>query len=301
MKQYLLLLLGFLSFFSVNAQEFQARVTVNTPKLQTVDPKVFKTMETSIKELLNNTKWTDDIFNATERIDLTVTINITEEVSVTSFKADMAIQATRPVYGSTYETVIFSYQDQNVQFGYEEYQPIEFTKNVFTDNLSSILSFYAYIIIGLDYDSFSEVGGDVYFQEAQNILTAVPSNVAQAVGGWTSIERGQRNRYWLIENILNPRMLPYRKAMYLYHRGGLDRMTDDIGAAVTACATAITQVAEANTAYRNSMIVQIFSQIKATEILQIFSGTTDATQKDRVYKAMVQIDAANASKYNLIK
>lgn len=282
------------------AQEFQAKVTVNTPKLQDVDPKVFKTLETTLRDMMNNTKWTDDVFETEERIKLTITINITQELSPTSFKADMAIQAVRPVHNSSYETVIFSYQDSDLQFGYEEYQPVEFSKNVFTDNLSAILGFYSYVILGLDYDSFGELGGTDLFQEAQNILSGVPSNVAQSAGGWTSIEKGQRNRYWLIENILNPRMEDYRKAMYLYHRGGLDRMADDTSNGVTACATAITRIAEANKAYRNSMIIQIFAQMKSTEILQIFTGAEQA-QKQRVYSAMIQIDAANASKYNLIR
>lgn len=298
-KSIILSVLVCLAIFA-KAQEFQAKVTVNTPKLQTVDPKVFKTLETSIREMLNNTKWTDDTFEPEERIKLTITINITEEVSATSFSADMAIQAVRPVFNSSYETVLFAYQDNNVKFTYEEYQPVEFSKNVFTDNLSAILGFYAYVIIGLDYDSFGELGGTDLFQEAQNILSGVPSNVAQSAGGWTSIERGQRNRYWLIENVLNPRMEDFRKAMYLYHRGGLDRMSNDTSNGVTACATAITKVAEANKAYRNSMIIQIFAQTKATEILQIFTGAEQA-QKQRVYSAMVQIDAANASKYNLIR
>jgi hypothetical protein len=275
------------------AQEFQAKVTVNTPKLQDVDPKVFKTLETTLRDMMNNTKWTDDVFETEERIKLTITINITQELSPTSFKADMAIQAVRPVHNSSYETVIFSYQDSDIQFGYEEYQPVEFSKNVFTDNLSAILGFYSYVILGLDYDSFGELGGTDLFQEAQNILSGVPSNVAQSAGGWTSIEKGQRNRYWLIENILNPRMEDYRKAMYLYHRGGLDRMADDTSNGVTACATAITRIAEANKAYRNSMIIQIFAQMKSTEILQIFTGAEQA-QKQRVYSAMIQIDAANA-------
>ena len=134
------------------AQEFQAKVTVNTPKLQTVDPKVFKTLETSLRDMLNNTKWTEDIFETEERIKLTITINITEEVSATSFSADMAIQAVRPVHNSNYETVLFAYQDNDVKFAYEEYQPVEFSKNVFTDNLilrSSIKSckFFFYHLI----------------------------------------------------------------------------------------------------------------------------------------------------------
>lgn len=300
MKQSILLIVALGLTIAAKAQEFNAKVVVNTPQLQTADPKIFNTLQTSIRDMFNNTKWTEDEFEPEERIEVTLTLNITEENSATSFKANLAINASRPVYNSNYETVIFNYQDQDIQFSYEEYQPVEFSKNVFQDNLSSILGFYAYTILGLDYDSFSELGGDNYFQEAQNIVSTIPSNVARTVGGWTSIESGQRNRYWLIENILNPRMIPYRKAMYLYHRGGLDRMADDLGSAVTACATAITQIAEAHKAYRNTLIVQIFTLSKGTEILQIFTGA-DQTQKQRVYKAMVQIDAANASKYNVIR
>lgn len=300
MKRYIILSIAMCLALLGQAQEFQAKVNINTPKLQVADPKIFNTLKSSIRDMLSNTKWTEDVFEQSERIQLTVTLNITEELSATSFRADLAIQAVRPVFNSSYETVIFAYQDQDVKFTYEEYQPVEFSKNVFTDNLSAILGFYAYAILGVDYDSFSELGGDEYFQEAQNIVSTVPSNVAQSAGGWTSIEAGQRNRYWLIENTLNPRMIPYRKAMYLYHRGGLDRMSDDSATGITACATAITQIAEAHKAYRNSMIIQIFAQTKVNEILQIFVGADNA-QKQRVYKAMLQIDAANASKYNVLR
>lgn len=300
MKQSIIIIFALCLAVIGQAQEFNAKVNVNTPQLQTADPKIFNTLKTSIRDLMNNTKWTEDIFEPEERIEITLTLNITEELSATSFKADLAINATRPIFNSSSETVIFSHQDADILFTYEEYQPVEFSKNVFQDNLSSILGYYAYTILGLDYDSFSELGGDEYFQEAQNIVSTIPSNVAQSAGGWTSIEKGQRNRYWLMENILNPRMVPYRKAMYLYHRGGLDRMADDIGSGVTACATAITQIAEAHKVYRNSMIVQIFSLTKSTEIIQIFIGAEQA-QKQRVYKAMMQIDAPNASKYNVIR
>ncbi|MFK7949646.1 MAG: DUF4835 family protein [Saprospiraceae bacterium] len=300
MKQSIILIFALCLVLVGKAQEFNAKVTVNTPQLQTADPKIFKTLETSIRDMFNNTKWTEDEFEPEERIEVTLTLNIKSEISATAFKAELAINASRPIFNTNYETVLFNHQDGDIQFTYEEYQPVEFAKNVFQDNLSSILGFYAYTLLGLDYDSFSELGGDAYFQEAQNIVSTIPSNVAQSLGGWTSIEKGQINRYWLIENILNPRMEPYRKAMYLYHRGGLDRMSDDTGSGVTACATAITQIAEAHKAYRNSMIIKVFALSKQNEILQIFVGA-DQTQKQRVYRAMIQIDAANASKYNVIR
>lgn len=292
-----LLFLGTVTY--MYAQEFNCKVTINTPKLQTVDPKVFKTLETAIRDLFNTNKWTEDAFEPYERIACNLTLNIKEEISPTRFSADFAIQARRPVFNSSYETVLFAYSDEEVIFDYEEYQPLEFSQNVFNNNLASIIAFYANVILGIDYDTFSSQGGDVFFQEAQNIVSNIPSNIASTHPGWRSID-GQTNRYWLIENILAPRMIPYRKSLYTYHRGGLDRMAEDSGNAVVACATAIAQIAEANKAYRNTMIVRIFAQTKQTEIIQIFSQAPP-DQKRRVYQAMVQIDAANASKYRVIR
>lgn len=297
--RYILTIVVLLIFIQAKAQELNCRVQVNTPKLQTVDPKVFKTLETAIAGFLNNSRWTEDQYKESEKITCNVTLNITEEISATSFKADLAIQATRPVYGTDYETVIFSHSDGEVAFNYEEFQPLEYSENVFTNNLSAVLAYYCYIIIGTDYDTFAEKGGEAHYQKAQNIVSTIPSNVANVFSGWKSIE-SQRNRYWMVENFLSPRMVNFRKAMYTYHRGGLDRMSTEMEGAVIACATAITQIAEAHKVYRNTMIVQMFGLNKQTEILQIFSQA-DQTQKDRVYKAMIQIDASNANKYRIIK
>ena len=255
--RYILTIIAVLVFIQAKAQELNCRVTVNTPKLQTVDPKVFKTLETAINNYINNSRWTEDQFKETEKITCNMTLNITEEISATSFKADLAIQATRPVYGTDYETVIFSHSDKNVAFRYEEFQPLEYSENVFTNNLSAILAYYCYIIIGTDYDTFAENGGELHYQKAQNIVSTIPSNIADVFPGWKSIE-SQRNRYWMIENFLSPRMVNFRKAMYAYHRGGLDRMSTETPGAVIACATAITQIAEAHKVYRNTMIVQMF-------------------------------------------
>ncbi len=297
--RYILTTIALFIYLQGQAQELNCRVVINTPKLQTVDPKVFRTLETAINNYLNNSRWTEDQFETEEKINCNFTLNITEELSAISFKADLAIQATRPVYGTDYETVIFSHSDNEVAFTYEEFQPLEYSENVFTDNLSAVLAFYSYVILGIDYDTFAENGGEAAFQKAQNIVSTIPSNIADAFPGWKSIE-SQRNRYWMIENFLSPRMINFRKAMYTYHRGGLDRMSTQIDGAVIACATAITQIAEAHKSYRNTMIVQMFGLTKQTEILQIFSNA-DSTQKERVYKAMIQIDAANAGKYRMIR
>lgn len=281
------------------AQEFNAQLNINYPKLQTVDPKVFGTLETALTQLINNTAWTNDIYESFERIDLSMTLNITEEVSPTSFKADLLIQATRPIYNSSEKTVLFTHSDNQVTFNYEEYQPMEFTQNSYNNNLTSIISFYCYMIIGFDYDSFALNGGTPYFQEAQNILTTIPPNLVNSLPGWSSVGK-QRNRYWLIENVLSPRVVPYREAMYSYHLKGLDRMADDVAAGRQAIANAITKVNQVNRAYPNAMIIQTFANSKRNEILEIFVNA-DPAQKRKVYDAMIKIDASNASRYRALQ
>lgn len=285
--------------FSGIAQELRANVTVNTPKLQVAEPKVFKNLETTLRDMLNNTKWTEDEFTENERIQCSFTLNIKEELSATSFKGELLIQATRPIYNSSAETVIFTHSDKDVTFTFEEFQPLDFVKNSYNNNLGSIVSFYAHIILGMDYDSFSINGGSTYFQGAQDILSTIPQNVASAFPGWRSID-GQRNRYWIVENILSPRMVNMRKASYTYHRLGLDMMAEDTELAKVSMTKAITDLGKVNKDYPNSMILQIFANAKSNEIIEVYKQATP-TQKNDVYSSMIKIDAANASKYRIIR
>lgn len=293
-----LALVGWLAIATTTAQaqEFNAKVRINTPQLQTADPVIFKTLEKAILQLVNGTAWTNDKYEPYERINTTITLNITEEVSATSFKATLLIQASRPIYHASQETQLIALSDPAINFSYEQFQPIEYTKNVFDNNLTSILSFYCYIILGLDYDTFSPNGGTPYFQTAQDIITAIPPNIVNADEGWSAVKGNNRNRYWILENILNPRVADYRSALYEYHLRGLDRIADDSEAARASIANAINKIAQVNQNYPNSMIVQLFAMAKGDEILQIFMADTPATKK-RVYNAMIKIDASNASKY----
>jgi len=283
------------------AQEFNATVKITAPKLQTADPAIFKTLEKSVVQLVNGTAWTEDEYETFERIDVSITINITEELSATSFRAELLIQASRPIYNSTEETQLFALSDKNMTFTYEQYQPLEYTKNAYNNNLTSILSFYSYIILAYDYDSYSLNGGSPYFQLAQDIISAIPPNIANSSNGWNPAKGNKRNRYWLLENALSPRAVPMRKAIYNYHLRGLDRMVEDPEVARKSIMNAITQIAQVNRAYPNSMIVQLFAISKGDEILQIFMEDTNAN-KQKIYKAMIKIDASKASKYEpLIK
>ncbi|MEM9849965.1 MAG: DUF4835 family protein, partial [Bacteroidota bacterium] len=227
MKKYNLFFILLLLQMGLMAQELNFQVTINTPQLQTTDPKVFEALEGQVQEFLNNTKWTNDIFDFEERIKGNLVININEEQSATRFTAEVAIQTTRPIYGSGEETVMINFQDRNVWFDYEQYQPLIFNQNTYNDHLTAILAYYAYIVIGLDYDSFSPIGGEPYFQIAQEIVNTIPQGVAgQEPRSWRA-QDGKINRYWLIENLLSPRVRPLRQALYDYHRQGLDLMSQD--------------------------------------------------------------------------
>ncbi len=297
MKKLILLSILLLVYFFGKAQEINAVVKINTPKLQTVDPKVFKTLENSIMEFLNNTKWTEDEFQQSERINCNVQINIKEELGPTSFKGELFIQANRPVYGSNYKTVILEHKDNQFNFTYQEFQPLEYIESGYASNLTSLLAFYAYYMIGLDYDSFSLLGGAPYFQQANNIMNAVP----QGVDGWGALETPtNRNRYWMIESVLNPRSTPLREASYLYHRGGLDFMADDTEKGLEGVVNAMTKVRNVNTAYPNALAVQMFINAKSAEVVDVMLGAP-SNQRRSVYGVMIKIDPANASRYTPIR
>ena len=298
MRIIFFLILSTLTFNSIFCQEVEFQITINTPKLQTTDPKVFEDLRGNLENFLNNQKWTDHEYQQDEKIKCNIQLTITEEVSATSFRADLNIQSTRPVYGSNYETALLTHVDKDVDFTYEQFQPLEYSKNVFNDNLSSILSFYIYIILGMDYDSFSPLGGEDYFQSAQDILTTVPPNVTDRVKGWRSLD-GNRNRYWIIENILTPRVRTMREAIYEYHRMGLDFMHEEPEKGRTSIMRALEEIERVGRSYPNSMIIQMFFNAKRKELVEIFKGGS-RTEKTRAVQIMSKLDAANAIEYRKI-
>lgn len=300
MKKILLTVAGLLFLWNANfAQELNCNVRINVQKLQTADPRVFETLEQAMTEFLNNQKWTSDYFDTKERINCNFLLTIQEERSPTSFKADLAIQASRPVYGSDYETSILNHIDKDVTFVYEQFQPLQFSINGFNDNLSAVLSFYVYLIIGLDYDSFELYGGEPYLQTAQEIVNNIPQNVAAVNLGWRSLD-SDRNRFWIVENLLSPRVRPYRKAMYQYHRLALDVMSNDVDAGRSIMTSAIEEIGKVNQAYPNSMIVQMFANAKSDEVIEIYKRG-NRSEQDKFVNLMSKIDPTNASNYREVK
>ena len=281
-----------------SAQELNATVRITAPRLQTVDPQVFKTMERAVLEFMNNTRWSLDEFEPEERIECAFQINIIEELSTNVFTADIAFQALRPVYGSDYKSPLISHVDRDVVIQYEEYQPIQESRDQFNDNLSSVLTFYAYLILGYDYDSFSEMGGDPYFLVAQGVINNIPPQVLDTDKGWSSLNN-RNNRYWIIENLMSPRLSEFRRANYQYHRHGLDYMASEIDRGISQMLEALETIDKARATYPNSMILRMFAITKSDEIVEVFKGA-DRTTRSRIQQIMRKLDVSNASKYNVL-
>ncbi len=281
------------------SQELNIDVAINTPKLNVADEKVFETLKTAISEFYNNTRWTDDSFEPEERIEGTLQINVKEDLSTNSFVADFYVSTSRPIYNSNYYSQTLKLRDNDVTFFYEQFGPIFNNANGFSDNLSAILTYYAFIILGTDYDTFAPLGGEKYFQIAQSIVNSVPSNVSGSDRAWNAVG-SKRNRYWLVENILNPRVKPYRQAIYDYHRRSLDEMHSDTERSRAVMLSALTSIGEVNKSFPNSMILKLFSDSKRQEIVEVFTEGSQG-EKDKVYNIMSTIDPALASEFNSLR
>lgn len=302
LRQFLLASL-FLSacFSNIYAQgELNATVRVSTPQLQRNDRRVFDQMEVALRDFLNNTKWTQDAFEQDERIEVNFIFTIKTEMDNNIFEAELAVQATRPVYGSGYKTALISHLDKDVIFTYEQNQPIEFLPDVADNqNLPAMLAFYVYVILGLDYDSFSLYGGDPHFLTAQQLVTNI-QNSSNNAGGWRPADGGKnRNRYWIIENLLNPRVKPMRAALYNYYRNGLDVFTSNMEQGRSVILQALEDIDKVSIAYFNSMIVQMFANAKRDELVEMWK-LGQRPQKERVIQILSKIDPANTPRYKEI-
>ena len=304
MKWYIKLLLILLLGNSVHAQELQARLTIISNRVGSqVDKKVFKTMESSLNTFLNNRKWTNNTFQAQERIKCNFVLNIDEFSGNNVFKATLTVQAARPVYNTSYESPIINLQDPNFQFKYVEFQPIEFNENrvqgndPLAANITAMLAFYANIILGLDYDSFSPRGGDPYFQKAQYIVNNAPE--ASEISGWKAFD-GLRNRYKLIEGLVDKRFTLMHDAIYSYYRQGLDHFYENDVEARAGILNALNYINTLNSDNPNTMIVQVFFQGKNNELVNIFTKA-DQDLKTRARDLLVRLDLTNANSYKQLR
>lgn len=280
------------------AQELRCNIQVNSQKIQGTNRTVFQTLQTAIYEFMNNTAWTNHVYGFDERIECNIMLNITEQLGSDEYKGTLQVQARRPVFGSSYNTTMLNFLDNNLHFRYREFDKIEFSETSHLSNLSSTLAFYAYIILGIDYDSFAILGGGEYFLKAEKIVTNAQTAPER---GWKAYEGNRKNRYWMIENLLNSKYRPLRETYYRYHRQGLDRMSDKSAegrAEIAECLVLLQKV------YREKpdpylFGLQLFFDAKNDELVNVFSESFP-TEKARVVNILTEIDNANASKYKTI-
>jgi hypothetical protein len=278
-----------------SAQEILCNIQVNSQQIQGTDKRVYESMTTALKEFVNERRWTDYDFKTNERIECTMVVNIRERPSADLFKATLNIVASRPVYGSTYNSVILNYVDEQFDFEYVEFQAMDYQENQFTSNLTSVMAYYVYLILGLDFDTFSAYGGTPYYEKAELIV-----NTAQDGGysGWSSSDN-KRNRYWLVENYLNKTYSNARLFLYEYHYKGLDVMAEkaDQGRAAIVASLELLQ-----TAYKEKpglYIIQLIIDAKKDEFVNIFKEG-NPIEKTNVIAILKEIDPANSSTYSKI-
>jgi hypothetical protein len=269
-----------------HGQELNCKVTINADQIQTTDRSVFKDMERAFANFLNTRKWTNDNFKIYEKINCSLFFNINKMPVIGSFVANVQIASARPVFNTNYETVVFNFADREWNYDYIESQPLEYNDNNYITNLTSMLAYYAYIILGMDYDSYSELGGTPYFQKALLVVNnAQPANQA----GWEALG-SNRNRYALITDINNPQMADLRKNNYKYHRLALDTFDKTPDQSRDIIMECIKNVKKCWTINPNSIFVISFFDAKATEIVNIFSDGQLQVRRD-AYDILSSIDS----------
>ena len=271
---------------SMLGQELNCKVTVNADQIQTSDRGIFKDMERAIANFMSTRKWTGDTYKNYERINCSVFLNISRMPSIGTFSASAQITLARPVYNSNYETVLFNFADREWEFEYIESLPLEYNDNAYISNLTSMLAYYAYIILGMDYDSFSERGGDPFFQ---NALTVVNNAQSSNRPGWQSIG-STRNRYNLIENLNNPQMAELRKSLYRYHRLGLDNFDKTPDESRLIVLNVLKTVKNVWQIYPSSIFVISFFDAKSNELVNVFSEGNLAVRRE-AYDILTVVDA----------
>jgi transcription antitermination factor NusG len=283
----------------VIAQELNCNVQISAQKIQGSNRQVFESMQRDIYEFMNNTIWTNHVFSYAERIDCNILINLTEQLSADEFRGTIQVQLRRPVFNTTYNSTMLNFVDNNFQFRYVEFQPLEFDPNSYRSSLVSVLAYYSYIIIGFDYDSYSPEGGTEFFQIAEKIVTNA-QNASEA--GWKPYDGSRnKNRYWLVKNLLDDGYTSVRRFIYEYDRIGLDKMESSIAEARTNMVESLKLLQEV---YRNKpdpymYLVQIILESKSDELVNIFSGAF-AEEKGRVVEILTEIDPGNKAKYQKI-
>lgn len=300
----LLLLAFLLGPLMVQGQEIQARFSIVASRISTqVNKNIFQTLQSALTSFLNNRKWTNDTYQANEKIQCNFLLNVEQELGNNVYKAKLTIQAARPVYNTSYDSPIMNFIDDNVTFRYVEFQPVEFNENrvqgndPVVANLTAVLAYYVNIILGLDYDSYSLKGGDAYFQKAWNIVNNAPEG--KDISGWKSFDN-LRNRYWLAENLNNNRFALVHDALYAYYRKGMDVFQENEEEGRNGILGCLNYLTTINNDNPNSMIIQFFFQGKSSEIVNVFKKASPDVRK-RAVDLLSKLDITNSNAYKELR
>ncbi len=293
MKKCFVILSLFLSVLAVQAQELMCQVSVNSQQIQGSDRHIYDNMQNAIRDFVNNRKWTPYTLKVEEKIECSMLITLSERVSDDEFRGTIQVQARRPAYGSSYNSVMLNLMDKDFQFKYLETSPLDFDENSHLSGLTSVLAYYAYMLIGLDFDSFEEYAGSPYFNKAQTIVNNAQNTPEK---GWKAFE-SKKNRYWMVENLLNQSYSALRQANYQYHRKGLDMMKDNLQTGRAGVMAAIELLQKAYREKPGLYFSQLFIDAKRDEICNIFAGASVA-DKNKVVAMLKEIDPSHSGDYN---
>src|SRR6476469_60403 len=304
MKKIIFLALLVTALQAVEAQELQARLTVVSTRVgNSVDKKVFGTLQTALLNFINNRKWTEDTYQPFEKIRCNFLLNLDPPLGDNIYKATLTVQAARPIYNTQYESPVINFQDNDIAFRYIEFAPIEFNENrvqgsdPLAANLTAILAYYVNLILGMDADSFAPRGGDAYFQKAQNIVNNAPES--REISGWKTFD-GMHNRYRLIYNLTDNRFTMVHDAIYTYYRNGMDQFYDNADEGRNGVLNALNYLSTVNKENPGAMVLQFFFSGKSTELVQIFSKATPDV-KQRARDLLTKLDVTNTTVYNNLK
>ncbi|WP_293306203.1 DUF4835 family protein [Pedobacter sp. UBA5917] len=289
---WILLLVG---FGKVKAQELNARVTLLAPQVSNISKPTIEALQKTIRDFLNNNKFSNESYKPQERIECSFVITINSWDGGSGYTAEAQIQSSRPVFNSSYNSTLLNMSDKNFDFNYLDGSTIDFSDQNFISNISALLSYYAYTIIGMDKDSFSRMGGTPFYKKAQNII-----NLAQASGntGWKAAD-GLRNRFWFNENVLNPIFGELRTFIYSYHLSGLDQLTDN-DKGLTQIVAALPALAQMDKQKLGSIFPNVYFASKAEEITNVLSKL-NGQERMKAYNMLAEIDPANIGKYEGLK
>jgi len=283
----------------IDSQELNCNIQVSAQKIQGSNRQIFESMQRDIYEFMNNSVWTNNVFSYAERIDCNILITITDQFSADEFRGTIQVQLRRPVFNTTYNSTMLNFMDNNFQFRYVEFSPLEFDPNSYRSSLVSVLAYYAYMILGFDYDSFSPLGGTQFYQIAEKIVNNA-QNASEP--GWKPYDGSRnKNRYWLVKNTLDREYEGVRRFIYDYNINGLDKMESKLPEARTNIAESLRLIQDVFRARPDPYmyLVQIIMESKADELVNIFSSAFPE-EKSRVLQILYEIDPGNKSKYEKI-